>query len=242
MRLAYALASGAPVVRGADASRIDTDTFAPIAWPFVEARIAVLASGAGTNLQALLDDPQVGPCIALVVSDKPRAAALDRARIRGVKAVVLQPSHYESREEFDRALTGLLEEEAIEFILLAGYMRILGARTVQAFRDRILNVHPSLLPAFPGSQPVRDALAWSVKVTGATVHFVDEDVDHGPIVLQEPVLVLPEDDERSLHQRIQAVEHRLFPQAARLLVEGRLKVEGRLVHMLGEDFEAEGGR
>jgi phosphoribosylglycinamide formyltransferase-1 len=208
----------------------------------VEARIAVLASGAGTNLQALLDDPHVGPCIALVVSDKPRAAALDRARIRGVKAVVLQPSHYESREEFDRALTGLLEEEAIEFILLAGYMRILGASTVQAFRDRILNVHPSLLPAFPGSQPVRDALTWSVKVTGATVHVVDEDVDHGPIVLQEPVLVLPEDDERSLHQRIQAVEHRLFPQAARLLAEGRLKVEGRLVHILGEEFEAEGGR
>jgi phosphoribosylglycinamide formyltransferase-1 len=208
----------------------------------VEARIAVLASGAGTNLQALLDDPHVGPSIALVVSDKPGAGALDRARIRGVKAVVLEPTHYESREGFDRALTGLLEEEAIEFILLAGYMRILGASTVQAFRDRILNVHPSLLPAFPGSHPVRDALAWSVKVTGATVHIVDEDVDHGPVVLQEPVLVLPDDDERSLHQRIQAVEHRLFPQAARLLGEGRLKVEGRLVHILGQEFEPEDNR
>jgi phosphoribosylglycinamide formyltransferase 1 len=208
----------------------------------VEARIAVLASGAGTNLQALLDDPQTGPCIALVVSDKPGAGALHRARSRGVKAVVLEPSHYESREEFDRALTGLLEEEAIEFILLAGYMRILGASTVRAFRDRILNVHPSLLPAFPGAHPVRDALGWSVKVTGATVHVVDEDVDHGPIVLQEPVLVLPDDDERSLHQRIQAVEHRLFPRAARLLAEGRLKVEGRMVHILGEELEPEGRR
>jgi phosphoribosylglycinamide formyltransferase 1 len=206
----------------------------------VEARIAVLASGAGTNLQALLDDPQVGPCIVLVLSDKPGAGALDRARTRGVKAVALEPSHYESRDGFDRALTGLLEEEAIEFILLAGYMRILGTSTVRAFRERILNVHPSLLPAFPGASPVRDALAWSVKVTGATVHVVDEDVDHGPIVLQEPVLVLPDDDERSLHQRIQAVEHRLFPQAARLLAEGRLKIEGRLVHILGGQFEHEG--
>jgi phosphoribosylglycinamide formyltransferase-1 len=203
----------------------------------VEARIAVLASGTGTNLQALLDDPHIGPQVALVVSDRPGALALERARARGVKAVVLEPSHYASREEFDRALTALLEEEAIEFVLLAGYMRILGAHTVQAFRERILNVHPSLLPTFPGAHPVRDALAWGIRITGVTVHLVDEDVDHGPIVLQEPVLVLPEDDERSLHHRIQAVEHRLFPRAARLLTEGRLKVEGRLVHIIGEEFE-----
>jgi phosphoribosylglycinamide formyltransferase-1 len=207
----------------------------------VEARIAVLASGAGTNLQALLDDPLIGPQVALVVSDRPGALALERARARGVKAVVLEPSHYSSREGFDRALTALLEEEAIEFVLLAGYMRILGAHTVQAFRERILNVHPSLLPTFPGAHPIRDALAWGIKITGATVHLVDEDVDHGPIVLQEPVLVLPEDDERSLHQRIQAVEHRLFPRAARLLTEGRLKVEGRLVHIIGGELEPASG-
>jgi phosphoribosylglycinamide formyltransferase-1 len=158
-----------------------------------------------------------------------------------VKAVCLDPSHYTSREEFDRALTGLLEEEAIEFVLLAGYMRILGASTVRAFRDRILNVHPSLLPAFPGVRSVRDALDWGIKVTGATVHLVDEEVDHGPVVLQEPVLVLPDDDERTLHQRIQTVEHRLFPRAARLLAEGRLKVEGRRVHVLGDELEPEGG-
>jgi phosphoribosylglycinamide formyltransferase 1 len=198
----------------------------------VDARIAVLASGTGTNLQALLDDPHVGHSIVLVVSDKPGAAALERARARGIKPVVLQPGHYASREGFDRALTALLEEEAIEYVLLAGYMRIVGAATVRAFRDRILNVHPSLLPAFPGAHPVPDVLAWGVRVTGATVHLVDEEVDHGPIVLQEPVLVLPEDDERSLHLRIQEVEHRLFPQAARLLAEGRLKIEGRFVHIL----------
>ena len=206
------------------ASLIPSDT--------VDARIAVLASGAGTNLQALIEDPHVGPSIAVVVSDNPMAGALARARARGVKAVVLDPAHYPSRADFDHALTLLLQDEAVEFLLLAGYMRILGAEVVRAFRERILNVHPSLLPAFPGAHAIRDALTWGEKVTGATVHLVDEEVDHGPIVMQEPVIVLSDDDEVSLHLRIQSVEHRLFPRAARLLVEGRLKVEGRLVHVL----------
>jgi phosphoribosylglycinamide formyltransferase-1 len=200
----------------------------------VDARIAVLASGTGTNLQALLDDPHVGQWIVLVVSDKPGATALERARRRGLKAVVLEPGHYPSRTDFDHALTSLLEEEGIEFVLLAGYMRILGAETVGAYRERILNVHPSLLPAFPGGHAVREALAWGTKLTGATVHLVDEEVDHGPVVLQEAVPVDPSDDEASLHERIQQVEHRLYPEAARLLAEGRLKVEGRLVHILDE--------
>jgi phosphoribosylglycinamide formyltransferase-1 len=197
--------------------------------------MAVLASGSGTNLQALLDHPRVGPSIVLVVSDKATARALDRARARDVRAVALLPGHYPSREAFDRALISLLEEEAIEFVLLAGYMRILGPAVIVAFPDRILNVHPSLLPAFPGAHPVRDALAWGMKVTGATVHLVDEEVDHGAIVVQEAVPILPGDDEAALHARIQQVEHRLFPLAAELLGEGRLKVEGRRVHLLGEE-------
>jgi phosphoribosylglycinamide formyltransferase-1 len=198
----------------------------------VDARIAVLASGTGTNLQALLDDPVVGPSVVLVVSDRPAALALDRARARKIKAVALEPLPGASREDYDRRLTTLLEDEAIEYVVLAGYMRILGSSTVRAFADRILNVHPALLPAFPGAHGVRDALDWGAKVTGATVHLVDEEVDHGPVVLQEPVLVLPGDDERSLHERIQEVEHRLLPQAVRLLATGRLKVEGRRVHVL----------
>ena len=222
------------------AGGIDIVAEARIASPIVDARIAVLASGAGTNLQALLDDPHIGPCIVLLVADKPGVTALHRARGRGVKSVVLEPAHYPSREAFDHALTTLLEEEAIEFLMLAGFMRVLGADTVRAFRDRILNVHPSLLPAFPGAHAVRDALDWGSKVTGATVHLVDEEVDHGPTVLQEPVLIMPDDDELSLHERIQEVEHRLYPRAARLLLEGRLKLEGRLVHILGEDAETVG--
>ena len=192
----------------------------------------MLASGAGTNLQALLDDPHVGRSVVLVVSDRADALALERARVRDVKAVSLLPAHYGSREGFDRAMRLLLEEEAIEYVLLAGFMRILGPEVVGAYREHILNVHPSLLPAFAGAHAVRDALAWGGRVTGATVHLVDEELDHGPIVAQEAVEILDDDDEASLHARIQEVEHRIYPLAARWMVEGRLKVEGRRVHVL----------
>jgi phosphoribosylglycinamide formyltransferase 1 len=200
----------------------------------VDSRIAVLASGAGSNLQALLDDSVVGPCIVLVVSDRPDAFALERARGRGVRAVVLEPAHYGSRDEHDLALEHLLEEEGVEYVLLAGYMRVLGRNVVRAFDGRVLNVHPALLPAFPGAHSVPEALAWGVALTGATVHLVDEQVDHGPIVLQEAVVVLEDDDEATLHARIQEVEHRLFPRAARLLIEDRLRIEGRRVRVLAD--------
>ena len=193
--------------------------------------MAVLASGSGTNLQALLDDPEVGPTVVLVVSDKPDATALERARSGGVKTVVLEPRQYESREAHDEALRGVLESERIDFILFAGYMRILTPVVVKAFKGRWLNIHPSLLPAFPGAHPIRDALAWGAKVTGVTVHFVDEEVDHGPIVLQQSVPVQPGDDEASLMARIHDVEHQLYPRAARLLTQGRLRVDGRTVHI-----------
>ena len=201
----------------------------------MDVRVAVLASGTGSNLQALLDDPDVGPAIVVVASDRPEAVALGRARSRGVDALALLPGRYESREAFDRAMLDLLEEAGVDVVLLAGYMRILGPVVVRAFPDRMMNIHPSLLPAFPGAHPVRDALAWGAQVTGVTVHLVDEEVDHGPIVLQEAVAIEPGDDESSLHHRIQEVEHRIYPRAARLLGEGRLKIEGRRVHVLGED-------
>jgi phosphoribosylglycinamide formyltransferase 1 len=197
--------------------------------------MAVLVSGAGTNLQALLDDPGVGPRVVLVVSSRAGAAALERAEARGVKAVVLDPGGYETREAHDEALLRLLEDEGIEFVLFAGYMRILSPIVLKPFQDRWLNVHPSLLPAFPGAHPVRDALESGARITGVTVHFVVEEVDQGPIVLQEAVSILPGDDEVTLHARIQEVEHRLYPRAARLMAEGKLKVEGRRVHVLGED-------
>ena len=189
--------------------------------------IAVLASGVGTNLQALLADPVVGRRVSLVVSDRADAGALERARIAGVRAVHLDPRAHPSRESHDLALRDLLVEAGIELVCLAGYMRILTPPLVRAFWGRMVNVHPSLLPAFPGARAVPEALAWGVKVTGVTVHLVDEEVDHGPILAQQAVPVFDDDDEPSLHRRIQEVEHRLYPATVRLLLDGTLRIEGR---------------
>jgi phosphoribosylglycinamide formyltransferase-1 len=193
----------------------------------VDARVAVLASGEGTNLQALLDDSEVGPRVALVVSDRSGARALERARAAGAEAFHLDPAAHPTREAHDASLLALLRDRTIDLVCLAGYMRILGPVLVRAYRGRMLNVHPSLLPAFPGAHAVRDALDWGVKVTGVTVHLVDEEVDHGPIVAQEVVPVQEGDDEASLHARIQDTEHRLYPACVRAVIEGRLSIEGR---------------
>jgi phosphoribosylglycinamide formyltransferase-1 len=200
----------------------------------VTARVAVLASGAGTNLQALLDDPVVGSWVALVISDRSDANALERARGRSVEAVHVDPAAFGDRSAFDRALVEMLRERAIDVVALAGYMRIAGPELVGAFRDRMLNVHPALLPAFPGTSAVADALAWGVKVTGVTVHLVDEEVDHGPVVFQEAIEIAPDDDWDALEERVHEVEHRLLPAAVRALGEGRLVVEGRNVRVLQE--------
>jgi phosphoribosylglycinamide formyltransferase-1 len=195
----------------------------------VGARVAVLASGTGSNLQALLDDEVVGPAIGLVVSDRAEAKALDRARSAGIEAVHLDPRVHEGREAHDRALVDLLQGRGIELVCLAGYMRILSPGFVRAFWGKTLNVHPALLPAFPGAHAVRDALSWGVKLTGCTVHVVDEEVDHGPILAQEAVPVLDDDDEASLHARIQEAEHRLYPLVVRRMIEGRVRLDGRRV-------------
>jgi phosphoribosylglycinamide formyltransferase 1 len=200
----------------------------------VGGRVAVLASGSGTNLQALMDDPIVGPATVVVVSDRAGAFALVRAQEAGVRTVTLEPSPGAPREEYDRALLKVVQAEGVDVVLLAGFMRVLGREFVRAFPSRILNVHPALLPSFPGMHAERQALGFGVRFTGVTVHVVDEEVDHGPIVLQEPVIVLPDDDEESLHRRIQEVEHRLFPRAAALLLEGRLRIDGRRVHIAEE--------
>jgi phosphoribosylglycinamide formyltransferase 1 len=188
----------------------------------VDARIAVLASGTGSNLQALLDDPVVGRAVALVVSDRAEAKALDRARTAGIEGVHLDPKAYPDRTEHDRALVALLQDRGIDFVCLAGYMRILSPPFVRAFWERTVNVHPALLPAFPGAHAVRDALAAGVRIAGCTVHLVDEEVDHGPILAQEAVPILEDDDESSLHARIQEAEHRLYPAVVRQLLEGGL--------------------
>lgn len=200
----------------------------------MDGRIAVLVSGSGTNLQALLEERVIGPRIVVVVSDRPGVGALEKAAAAGIESLVLRPADYPDRDTYTEVVRDVLLERSVDVAVNAGYMRILGPAFAKTFEGRWLNVHPALLPAFPGAHGVRDALDWGVKVTGVTVHLVDEQVDNGPIVLQEAVQVSPGDDWDSLEARIHEVEHRLLPRAVRALIEGRLKVEGRMVHLLEE--------
>ena len=200
----------------------------------MQPRVAVLASGAGTNLQALLDDPVVAPSIVVVASDRSDAGALEKARARGIASEFVDPAESFDREGYDRALRKRLEDAGVDHVLLAGFMRVLTEEMVGPFDGRMLNVHPSLLPAFPGANAPRDALAAGAKVTGVTVHLVELALDAGPIVAQEAVPIEPEDDERTLHARIQRVEHRIYPLAARALIQGRLSVDGRVVRIAPE--------
>ena len=188
--------------------------------------IAVLASGSGTNLQALIDDRDIRPHIRLVVSDRESAQALQRAAAAGIDSGVIRWGDYPDRSSFSTALADLVEESGCKGVVLAGFMRILSPSFVDRFPDRILNIHPSLLPSFPGGHAVEDALAHGVKVTGVTVHVVDEKVDHGPIVAQRAVAVEPGDTVDSLHARIQVVEHSLYPEVVRAFVSGGLEVTG----------------
>ncbi|HVM00513.1 MAG TPA: phosphoribosylglycinamide formyltransferase [Egibacteraceae bacterium] len=190
-------------------------------------QLVVLISGTGSNLQALLDHGALGGEVNRVVSDRPDAAGLERARARGVDAVCVAPGAHDDRRGWDAALCDAVAAAAPDLVVLAGFMRILSPAFVN--RWPVLNVHPSLLPAFPGARAVADALDWGVKLTGATVHFVDEEVDHGPIVAQEAVPVRPDDTPASLHRRIQAVEHRLLPECVALFCHDRLAVRGRQV-------------
>jgi phosphoribosylglycinamide formyltransferase-1 len=197
----------------------------------MEGRIAVLVSGSGTNLQALLDDPILRPHIALVLSDRRAVGALDRARDAAVEGAVIEPDGFPDRSDFDLAVLGLLEDRRIDTLVSAGYMRLLGKAVLDVYGGRWLNVHPALLPSFPGMHGVRDAIAYGVKVSGVTVFLVDEGVDTGPIVSQEVVEVMPDDDWDSLEVRIHAAEHRQLPAAVRALIEGRLIGDGRRVQV-----------
>lgn len=195
-------------------------------------RIAVFCSGQGTNLQAILDATRRGRLraqVAVVVADCPDARALSRARRAGVPARYLNPTSHTTRANFERALIRLLGQHRVQLVCLAGFMRVLSPMFVRRFRHRILNIHPALLPAFPGAHAVRDALAWGAKVTGVTVHVVDEHVDHGPIILQEAVPIRPRDTETTLLARIHRVEHRLYPKAIGLVLAGRTRISGRKV-------------
>ena len=195
-------------------------------------RVAVLASGRGSNLQALIDAtgaPAFPARIVVVVSDRERSRALERATAAGVPAVFLDPKAYGDRDAYGAALLALLDRHRVELVCLAGFMRILAAGVVQRLYGRLLNIHPALLPAFPGLHPHRQALEHGVKVSGATVHFVDEGMDTGPIIAQAAVPVVDGDTEDSLSERILVEEHRLYPDVVRLIAEDRVRLDGRRV-------------
>ena len=190
-------------------------------------RIAVLASGSGTNLQAILDKLHLREPIEVVGvgSNKPRAQALERARRADVPTALFPREDHPDREARDRAIGDWLDGLGVDLVVLAGYMELLSPAFVGRFRDRVINVHPALLPAFPGLDPVSQALEHGAKVTGVTIHFVDEGVDSGPIILQRSIEVDPDDDWDSLERRIHAAEHELLPTAIRLIAAGRVSID-----------------
>jgi len=198
-------------------------------------RIAVVASGRGSNFQAVLDAIRNGTvpaeCVALI-TDNPKAYALERAKKAGVPCRIIDYSTFPSREVYERALLAAMQDVNADLFVLAGYMRILGASIVKAFPEKMINIHPALLPSFTGLHAQRQALKHGVKVAGCTVHFVDDSLDGGPIILQKSVPVLETDDEDALAERILMREHQCLPEAIRLFCEERLVIDGRKVRVL----------
>ncbi len=206
--------------------------------PEAKLRVGVLASGRGSNLQAIIDAIEAGKLaarIAVVISNKKDAQALERARRHGVADVFLDPAPYkdrpDSRETYDRAVLEVLRKHNVELVALAGYMKIVTRVLIDAYPNRIMNIHPSLLPSFPGLKAQQQALDWGVKVSGCTVHFVTEGVDTGPIIRQAAVPVQENDTAETLETRILTEEHRIYPEAIQLFADGRLSVEGRRVRI-----------
>ena len=193
--------------------------------------LGILLSGRGSNFEAIANNIEAGRLparIAVVISNRADAPGIENARRRGLKAVVI-PSKGCPREEHDRLVVAALREAAVELVVLAGYMRLLSPWFIQQFRQRIVNIHPSLLPAIPGLEAQKQAFDYGVKVSGCTVHFVDEDLDHGPILVQRVVPVLPGDDDHTLAARILKQEHQAYSEAIRMIIEGKYRVVGRRI-------------
>jgi len=209
-------------------------------------RVGVLASGRGSNLQAVIDAIEAGTVqakIVAVISNKKDAPALERARRHGLSGLFVDPKPYagkpDSREAYDHELLDVLQRHEVELVLLAGYMKIVTSILVEAFANRMMNIHPSLLPSFPGLDAQKKAIDWGCKLAGCTVHFVTEGVDEGPIILQAAVPILDGDNSDTLAARILVQEHKIYPRAVQLFAEGRLRIEGRRVFIEAGQPEGE---
>lgn len=200
-------------------------------------KLAVLASGRGSNLQAILEAiqrNQLNASVVVVLSDKENAAALNRAQVNKIPGFWVDPGEYSSKEGFENRLLDIIKEKGADCIVLAGFMRVLSSHFIRHAGVYILNIHPSLLPAFPGLHAQKQAVDYGVRYSGCTVHFVDEGVDSGPIILQAVVPLFPDDSEDTLAKRILEEEHILYPKAIKLLSEGKIKCSGRKVNIIGE--------
>jgi phosphoribosylglycinamide formyltransferase 1 len=201
----------------------------------VKKRLAVLASGFGSNLQAIIDQAQnldINGEIVLVFSNNENAYALQRAKKHGIKSVSFNPGQFESRQDYDKELLALLKNEKIDLILMAGYLLLVGSDMINEFSGRMINVHPALLPSFKGIQGIKDAFDYGVKVTGVTVHFVEEELDAGPIISQEAVIITEDDTIETLEEKIHKIEHKIYPLAVKYFCNGRLVINGRKVEIL----------
>jgi phosphoribosylglycinamide formyltransferase 1 len=202
------------------------------ATPRADRRIAVLISGRGSNLQAIIEAVAAGTLdatVALVLSNRAEAQGLARAKVAGIDTLVLRHADYSTRDEHDRAIAAALVARGVRLVCLAGFMRLIGAPLLEAFPRRILNIHPSLLPAFPGLNAQQQALEYGVRISGATVHLVTDELDGGPIVFQAPVSVRDDDTVETLAARILVEEHRIYPQAIQLILDGAWSIQGRRV-------------
>ncbi len=202
-------------------------------------KIAVLASGRGSNFEAItkaIKEGKIKAEVAVLIVDKRTAGAVKRAEKLGVNWIYVDPYSHPTREDYDRKIVSILNHLGVDLVCLAGYMKIVSRVFVDAFPNRIMNIHPTLLPSFPGLKPHRQALAYGVNISGATVHFVDKGVDTGPIIVQAAVPVSPDDDERTLSEKVLQLEHKIYPQAVKWFVDGRIEVEGRRVKVRGADY------
>ncbi len=198
-------------------------------------KFAVFASGEGTNLQAIIDAVKAGDIkaeLALVFSNKRNVGCLTKAKKAGIKTLCLIRDDYATPQSYDRDIVIHLKDEGIDFVVLAGYMKILSSYFIKQFPSKVLNVHPSLLPSYKGAKGIKDAFTYGAKVTGVTIHFVDSRMDHGPIIMQESIKIKEKDTLESLDEKIHSIEHRIFPKVIKMFVEGRLKVTGRKVQIL----------
>lgn len=196
--------------------------------------IAILASGNGSNLQAIIDaieSHKLDAKIQCVLSDRKSAFALERAKKHNIPNYFINPKDYSTREKHEKVLAQILIEHQVELIVLAGYMRLLTSSFVQMYKSKIINIHPALLPSFPGAHGIEDAFKYGVKITGVSVHFVDDGVDTGPVISQVPVEIKETDTLESLEQRIHAQEHKLYPQVIQLFAQGRIRLDGRKVRI-----------